>query len=79
MGGPVELISWRDTVQEAAQLAPALKETGAAAALPLELLGDLLPLAGERPGRCSRRCPDWSPSGSNADTILPCSKCVQMR
>lgn len=49
MGGLVELISWRDTVQEAAQLAPALKEADAAAVLPLELLGGLLPLAGERP------------------------------
>ena len=50
MGGPVELLPWRDTVREAAKLAPALKEADAAAVvLPLELLGELLPLAGEKP------------------------------
>lgn len=50
MGGPVELLPWRDTVREAARLVPALKEADAAAVvLPLELLGELLPLAGGKP------------------------------
>lgn len=50
LGGPVELIPWRDTVADAAQLLPALEGTDAAAVvLPVELLAQLLPLAGERP------------------------------
>jgi len=50
MGGPVELICWRDTVREASELVPALKQADAAAVvLPLELLAELLPLAGEKP------------------------------
>ena len=50
MGGPVELVPWRDTVEEAAHLAPALAEVDAAAVvLPVELLAQFLPLAGEKP------------------------------
>lgn len=50
LGGPVELILWRDTVADAAQLLPALDGADAVAAvLPVELLARLLPLAGERP------------------------------
>ena len=50
MGGPVELVCWRDTVGDARELAPALAAADAAAVvLPLELLGQLLPLAGEKP------------------------------
>ena len=50
MGGPVELIPWRDTVRDVTELVPALAQADAAAVvLPLELLGQLLPLAGEKP------------------------------
>ena len=50
MGGPVELLPWRDTVADAAELAPALARADAAAAvLPTELLAGLLALAGDKP------------------------------
>lgn len=50
MGAPVELVPWRDTVEEAAHLAPALAEVDAAAVvLPVELLAQFLPLAGGKP------------------------------
>lgn len=50
MGGAVELVPWQNTVEQAAQLAPALAEADAAAVvLPLELLAQLLSLAGEKP------------------------------
>ena len=50
MGGPVELACWRDTVRDVRQLSPALDQADAAAVvLPLELLGQLLPLAGSKP------------------------------
>lgn len=50
MGGAVELVPWRDTVEDASRLAPALAEADAAAVvLPLELLAQFLPLAGGKP------------------------------
>lgn len=50
MGGPVELLPWRDTVRDAAELAHALDQADAAAVvLPLELLRQLLPLAKGKP------------------------------
>ena len=50
MGGPVELLPWRETLRDAAELAPALDRADAAAVvLPPELLCQLLPLAGEKP------------------------------
>lgn len=50
MGGPVELLPWRDTVRSAGELRPALASCDAAAVvLPLELLGQLLRLAGGKP------------------------------
>lgn len=50
LSGPVELVPWRDTVADAAQLLPALKGVDAVAAvLPVELLAQVLPLAGGRP------------------------------
>lgn len=50
MGDTVELIPWQDTVEEAAQLVPALERADAAAVvLPLELLAQLISLAGEKP------------------------------
>ena len=50
MGGPVELLPWRDTVRQAAALAPAIAESAAVAAvLPVELLCEVLHLAGGRP------------------------------
>lgn len=50
VGGPVELVCWRDTVRSAEELLPALEGVDAAAVvLPLELLARLLPLAGGRP------------------------------
>ena len=50
MGGPVELLPWRDTVRDAQELAPAVAESDAVAAvLPPELLCRVLRLAGGRP------------------------------
>lgn len=50
LGGPVELLPWRDTVGDALELAPALVQADAVAAvLPLELLAGLLALAKEKP------------------------------
>ena len=50
LGGLVELLPWRDTVADAAQLLPALEGVDAVAAvLPVELLAQLLPLAGGKP------------------------------
>lgn len=50
LGGPVELLPWRDTVEDAAELAPAIAAADAVAAvLPPELLAGVLALAGEKP------------------------------
>ncbi|MBD5102505.1 MAG: hypothetical protein HDT27_07420 [Subdoligranulum sp.] len=50
MNGPVELLLWRDTVRQAAELAPAIAESDAVAAvLPPELLCEVLYLAGGKP------------------------------
>lgn len=50
MGGPVELLPWRETVKRAEELIPALAACDAAAVvLPLELLGQVLRLAGGKP------------------------------
>lgn len=50
LGGPVELLPWQDTVADVAQLRPALEGADAVAAvLPVELLAQLLPLAGGKP------------------------------
>ena len=50
MGGPVCLRLWRNTVADIADLAPAMREADAVAAvLPPELLADLLRLAGCKP------------------------------
>ena len=47
---PVALLPWRDTVTDVRELLPALRDADAVAAvLPLELLGALLRLAGEKP------------------------------
>lgn len=50
LGGQVELFPWRDTVRDAAELVPALARVDAVAVvLPLELLAELLTLAGDKP------------------------------
>ena len=50
MGGPVELDTWSDTVQDVEELRPRLREADAVAAvLPTEKLADLLMIAGKRP------------------------------
>ena len=50
MGGPVELLPWRETVRDISVLLPSLKVADAAAVvLPLELLALLIPLAGGKP------------------------------
>ncbi len=50
MGGPVELDTWSDTVQDVEELRPRLREADAVAAvLPTEKLADLLKIAGKRP------------------------------
>ena len=50
LGAPVELICWRDTVEKAAELVPALEGADAAAVvLPPELISQLLTLAGGKP------------------------------
>ena len=50
LGGPVELLPWRDTVRDPAELIPALAGADAVAAvLPPELLAGVLALAGEKP------------------------------
>jgi len=50
MGGPVELLPWRNTVRQAEELAPAIAGSDAVAAvLPPELLCKVLHLAGNRP------------------------------
>lgn len=50
MGGPVELDTWSDTVQDVEELRPQLREADAVAAvLPTEKLADLLMIAGKRP------------------------------
>lgn len=50
MGGPVRLLSWRDTVYTLTPLAPMLSACDAVAAvLPPELLRDLLHMAGRKP------------------------------
>lgn len=60
MEGSVRLLPWRDTVRDAAVLAPAVEEADAVAAvLPPELMAQLLRLAGEKPllQAVSRRLP----------------------
>ena len=50
LGGPAELIPWRETVEDPAQLLPSIRRADAVAAvLPLEVMARLLPLVGERP------------------------------
>lgn len=50
MGGPVELLPWRETVRCVEELRPALAACDAAAVvLPLELLGQVLRLANGKP------------------------------
>ena len=50
MGGPVELASWTDTVEDVRSLLPLLGRVDAVAAvLPLEKLAELLEAAGETP------------------------------
>ena len=50
MGGPVELDTWSDTVQNVEELRPRLREADAVAAvLPTEKLAELLQIAGKRP------------------------------
>lgn len=50
MGGPVELLPWPDTIRDAEELAPAIAESDAVAAvLPPELLCRVLHLAGGKP------------------------------
>lgn len=50
LGGPVELLPWRETVKDPAELLPALEDSDAAAAvLPLEHLAWLVRHAGEKP------------------------------
>ena len=50
MGGPVELDTWSDTVQDVEELRPRLREADAVSAvLPTEKLADLLMIAGKRP------------------------------
>lgn len=50
MGGPVELDTWSDTVQDVEELRPRLRGADAVAAvLPTEKLADLLMIAGKRP------------------------------
>lgn len=71
MGGPVRLIPWLETVRNAEELLPALREADAAAVvLPLEILAQLLPLAGETPvlqavsGRLATGRMTTSPNGT---------------
>ncbi len=50
MGGPVRLTVWPDTVEDVADLAPAVREADAVCAvLPIKPLAELLRLAGNRP------------------------------
>ena len=50
MGGPVELLCWKDTVRDVCQLEPLLAQAEAAAVvLPPELLSRLMPLAAGKP------------------------------
>lgn len=50
LGGPVELLPWRETVEDPAELLPALEGAdGAAAVLPLEHLVWLVRHAGSKP------------------------------
>lgn len=50
MCGPVRLLRWTDTVKEITDLAPALDQVDAVAAvLPVEKLAQLLKLAGNKP------------------------------
>ena len=50
MGGDVRLLPWRDTVEDVSQLAPAVAEADAVAAvLPPKMLAELLKLAAGRP------------------------------
>ena len=50
MGGEVELLPWRSTVQNIERMAPAIRQADAVAAvLPPDLLGRLLRLVGDRP------------------------------
>ena len=50
MGGPVELIPWRETIRDVKELAPLLRKADAVAAvLPPEPLSELLQLADGKP------------------------------
>lgn len=50
MGGPVKLLPWKETVSRAEELCPALAVCDTVAAvLPLELLAQVLRLAGGKP------------------------------
>jgi len=50
MGGPVQLLTWTDTVEDMEELRPTLEQVDAVAAvLPIEKLAQLLEVAGDKP------------------------------
>ena len=50
LNAPVELVAWRETVQDVSELLPALADADAVAVvLPVELLAQLMPFAAGKP------------------------------